>query len=133
MTLEQRMGLPMNRKQEEISELLRREISSIILHELSDPRMGFVTVTKVEPAPDLRSAKVYLSVLGEEAVCRRTLTGIRHAAGFIRSKVGRAVSLKSVPQLRFVRDDSAKRSVHISRLIADAVEDASPEEEPPDP
>jgi len=122
-----------SRRVERVSRLLREAISAVILSDLSDPRMGFVTVTKVESAPDLRSAKVYLSVLGEETVCSRTFAGIGHAAGFIRSKVGQAVALKNVPELHFIRDDSGKRSVRMSRLIADAVGEQASEEEPSDP
>jgi len=117
-----------SRRVERVSRLLKEAVSAVIINELSDPRMGFVTVTQVEPAPDLRSAKVHLSVLGEESVCTRTFAGIKHAAGFIRSKVGRAVALRNVPELHFVRDDSGKRSVRISRLIDEAVaEDTSVE------
>ena len=103
--------------------MLKQAISSILVSELSDPRMGFVTVVKVEPAGDLKSAKVYVSVLGDEAVCTRTMRAIGHAAGFIRRTVGSRVTLKNVPALKFVRDDSVKRSVRISRLIADVVND----------
>ncbi|HUU42927.1 MAG TPA: 30S ribosome-binding factor RbfA [Planctomycetota bacterium] len=113
-----------SRRSERFSRLLKETVSAILLRELSDPRMGFVTVTKVEPSRDLTFAKVYLSVLGEENVCRRTMQGIRHAAGFIRRRVGQEITLRTVPELRFVRDDSVKRALHISQLIDDAVADS---------
>jgi len=122
-----------SRRTQRFSRLLKEAISTIILNELSDPRMGFVTVTKIEPSPDLTSAKVYLSVLGEEGVCRRTMRGIRHAAGFIRRRVASTVKMRTVPELRFVHDESAKRSVHISRLISDAVKESEVDKESEDP
>lgn len=112
---------------------MKQAISSVLISELSDPRMGFVTVVKVEPSRDLKSAKVYVSVLGEEVVCTRTMRAIKHAAGFIRRTVGRQVTLKNIPLLEFVRDDSVKRSVRISRLIADVVSDEPDREESKDP
>ena len=111
-----------SRRAERVSRLLKQAISSVLLNELSDPRMGFVTVVKVEPASDLKSARVYVSVLGEEGVCNRTMRALTHAAGFIRRSIGHLVTLRSVPTLEFVRDDSVKRSVRISRIIADAVD-----------
>ena len=111
----------MSRRTERVAQLLKEALSEVLLREVCDPRMGFVTVTKVEPSRDLRSAKVFVSILGEETVCRRTMRGIRHAAGFIRGRVGQVVSLRINPELHFVRDDSPKRSVEISRLIAEAV------------
>ena len=121
-----------SRRVDRVSRLLKQAISSVLINELSDPRMGFVTVVKVEPSRDLKSAKVYVSVLGEEAVCTRTMRAITHAAGFIRRTVGRQVVLRNVPALKFVRDDSVKRSVHISRLIADVLPDEKPSEESED-
>jgi ribosome-binding factor A len=118
-----------SRRVERVSEVLKQAISEIITHELNDPRMGgsLVTVTRVEPSPDLKSAKVYVSVLGEEGVSRRTMQGLRSAAGFVRRSVGRLVTLRSVPTLQFVADDSIKRSIRISRIIADAL---APQEGP---
>lgn len=124
-----------SRRKERVSEALRQAVSKVIITELKDPRMGFVTVTKVEPSPDLTSAKVFVSVLGEPSVCRRTMQGLTSARGFIRRAVGQLVTMRSVPALRFVADDSVKRSIRISRLIADALgehqagpEDAGPED-----
>lgn len=122
-----------SRRTMRVSRLLKQAISSVLQSELSDPRMGFVTVVKVEPASDLKSAKVYVSVLGEEPVSNLTMRALTHAAGFVRRSVGRLVTLKNVPTLEFVRDDSVKRSVRISRIIADAVEQEQSPQEPEDP
>ena len=113
---------------ERVSRLLRQAISRVIIVELSDPRMGFVTVTRVDPAPDLKSARVFISILGEHGVVSRTMHGLHKARGFIQGCVGRLVELKNVPTLEFVEDDSVKRSIRLSRLIADAVEEEEPEE-----
>jgi len=118
-----------SRRQERTSRVLKEAISRVIIQEVSDPRMGFVTVTRVEPSPDLKFARVYVSVLGDDAVCRRTLRGLEHAAGFIQRTVGGLVALKNVPALRFVRDDSVKRSVRISRMLADARREEPSKEE----
>ena len=122
-----------SRRVERVSQLLKEVISGIILNEVNDPRMGFVTLTRVEPSPDLTSAKVFVSVLGAEGVCRSTMRAIEAAVPFIRRRVGAMVQLRVVPELHFVRDDSARRSVQISKLIADALEDSDVEKEPEDP
>jgi ribosome-binding factor A len=105
------------RRVERVGELLKQKISQVIIAEMSDPRMGFVTVTKVEAAPDLRSAKVYVSILGTEGERTRTLRGLRHAHGFIQRLIGEEIELRNVPALNFVEDPSVKRSIRISRLI----------------
>jgi ribosome-binding factor A len=107
---------------ERISEVLKQAVSKIIITELKDPRMGFVTVTKVEPSPDLKSAKVFVSVLGDSpSVERQTMKALASAAGYIRREAAEQVTLRAVPELRFVVDGSIKRSIRISKLIADAM------------
>ena len=121
-----------SRRLERTSRVLKEAISRVIIQEVSDPRMGFVTVTRVEPSPDLKSARVHVSVLGDDAVCRRTFKGLEHAAGFIQRSVVRLIVLRNIPALTFVRDDSIKRSVRISRILADArAEEPSKEEDEP--
>ena len=118
-----------SRRMERVSRLLKETISLVIQREVSDPRLGFVTVTRVETSPDLKSAKVYVSVLGDDAVISRTMKSLVHSAGFVRRSVGDSVSLRNVPRLNFVLDDSGKRSVEISRLIARAVGESSGRED----
>lgn len=111
-----------SRRMERISEVLKQAVSKIIITELKDPRMGFVTVTKVEPSPDLKSAKVFVSVLGDSpSVERQTMKALASAAGYIRREAAEQVTLRAVPELRFVVDGSIKRSIRISKLIADAM------------
>lgn len=117
-----------SRRKERVSRLLKETISQVIQREISDPRLGFVTITYVDPSPDLKSAKVYVSVLGEDGVISRTMKSLVHSAGFIRRSIGGSISLRSVPRLDFVLDESGKRSVEISRIIAEAVGETSDED-----
>ena len=105
------------RRQQRVAQELKQALGEILTQELTDPRLGFMTVTRVETSPDLRSAKVYVSVLGEDVDERRTLHGLEHARGHIQHSLGDKVVLRTTPVLRFVIDDSVKRSVRMSRLI----------------
>ena len=107
----------MNRKQEEISELLRREISSIVLRELRDPRIKFVTITRVEVASDYRSAKVYVTVRGPEAGLNRTLEALTHAKGHIQGLVADRIKLRHTPVLAFLEDRELLTALRVNRLI----------------
>ena len=108
-----------------MAQSLKQEISQIVLHELQDPRISFLTVTKVETTLDLRSAKVHVSVMGDETKQTLTLKGLQSAAPFIRQTVGRRVRLRYTPRLTFLLDDSVKKSVHMSKLIREALEEPS--------
>ena len=114
-----------SRRKERVSRLLKETISRVMQREISDPRLGFVTVTYVDLSPDLKSAKIYVSVLGEDGVISRTMKSLVHSAGFIRRSVANSVSLRSVPRLNFVLDESGKRSVEISRIIDEAAGETS--------
>ena len=105
------------RKQKEIAELLRREISSIVLHELSDPRTGFVTLTRVQVTGDYRSARVYVTVRGEEADVKKTLAALTHARGHIQALVAKRIKLRWTPVLEFVEDSELTEALRIDRLL----------------
>jgi len=100
-----------------VDEAVREVLSGAITQQVKDPRVGFVTVTAVETVPDLRRARVYVSVLGDEAVRRRSLQGLRSAHGILQSAVARELRLKHTPTLEFVYDDTAERGMRISELI----------------
>src|ERR671939_355456 len=85
--------------------------------ELKDPRIGFVTVTGVETSPDLRHAKVYVSVMGSERKREATLAGLQSSHGVLQSRVNRELRLKRTPQLTFEYDPTIERGVRLSRLI----------------
>jgi ribosome-binding factor A len=103
-----------------VNEALRQLLSEAVL-ELKDPRIGFVTVTGVETSPDLRQARVFVSVLGNERRRRRTLEGLAAAHGLLQARVARELRLKRTPQLRFEYDPSLERGVRITKLIDELV------------
>ena len=109
-----------SRRRRKVANLIRQVVSETIVSQLADPRVAFVTVTGVEVSPDLRFADVGLSVLGDEKQQEEALRGVRHAHGFIQERVAEALTTKFCPVLRFWVDDSVKRSVSISALIAKA-------------
>jgi ribosome-binding factor A len=100
-----------------VDEAMREVLSGAITTELKDPRVGFVTVTAVETSPDLRHARVYVSVLGEDVVRRRSLDGLRSAHGYLQKRVSGELRLKHTPTLDFVYDDTADRGERISELL----------------
>src|SRR5215207_8850557 len=100
-----------------INESLREVVGEAISTELQDPRIGFVTVTSVETAPDLRHARVYVSVLGSEEEREATLEGLAHSHGFLQHALGRELRMKRTPTLEFVHDDSIDRGFRIGEII----------------
>jgi ribosome-binding factor A len=100
-----------------------RQVLSEAVPELKDPRIGFVTVTGVETSPDLRHARVYVSVLGSERVREQTLAGLAAAHGPLQSRLGRELRLKRTPQLTFEYDPSVERGVRMSKLIDELAPD----------
>lgn len=107
----------MTTRQEKVEELLKVEINDIIRRELKDPRIGFITITDVEVTKDLRHAKVYLSVLGDEKAKEETLSVLQRAAGFIRGEFGRRAHLKVIPEITFKMDTSIEQGARIFELL----------------
>lgn len=100
-----------------VNQLIREEISHLLQRELKDPRLGFVTVTEVDVAKDLRTAKVYVSVLGTEQQWRDSLQALGSARGFIRSWLAPRLRLRAVPDLTFHPDRSMAHAAHIQALL----------------
>src|SRR4051812_24593728 len=100
-----------------VNEAMREVLSGAITSELKDPRVGFVTVTAVETSPDLRHARVYVSVLGNPGERRRSLKALEHAHGFLQRRVAGELRIKHTPQLQFVYDDTAERGMRIAELL----------------
>jgi ribosome-binding factor A len=100
-----------------VDEAVRSVLSDAITKDLKDPRVGFVTVTQVKTSPDLRHARVYVSVLGDEAARTATLEGLRSAHGFLQGKLAHELSLKHTPALVFDYDDSIDRGMRITELL----------------
>ena len=105
-----------------------REVLSESLLGLKDPRIGFVTITAVDTSPDLRHARVYVSVLGSERRRRSSLAGLSAAHGVLQAQVSRELRLKRTPQLAFEYDPSVEHGVRMSKLI----DELAPREPPPD-
>jgi ribosome-binding factor A len=100
-----------------VDEAVREVLSDAISLKVKDPRIGFVTVTAVETAPDLRRARVYVSVLGDEGARKRSLQGLRSAHGILQRAVAAELRLKHTPTLEFVYDDTSERGMRIAELI----------------
>lgn len=97
---------------------VQKELSNIIREEIKDPRIHPMTsVVTVEVAPDLKSCKAYISVLGNQQAQKDTLAGLRSAEGFIRNRLARTVNLRNTPEIRFILDQSIEYGVHMSKLI----------------
>jgi ribosome-binding factor A len=100
-----------------VDEAVREVLSDAITREMKDPRVGFVTVTDVDTSPDLRHARVYVSVLGTEGARQRSLDGLNNAHGFLQGRVARELRIKHTPTLEFVIDDTAERAARVARLL----------------
>ncbi len=97
---------------------VQRELSTIIAREIKDPRIAPMTsVTAVEVAPDLKTAKVYISVLGDETSKSDTIAGLKSASPFIRSCLAKSVNLRNTPELKFILDDSIEYGIKMSKII----------------
>jgi ribosome-binding factor A len=100
-----------------VNEAVRQVLSDAVTQDLKDPRIGFVTVTAVRTSPDLRHARVFVSVLGEQAERQATLDGLRSAHGFLQRRVAAELRLKHTPTLAFEYDESIDRGMRVSELI----------------
>ena len=100
-----------------VNEVIRQVLGDVIATDLKDPRIGFVTVTDVDTSPDLRTARVYFSVLGGESEREKALAGLRSSHGFLQGRIAAELRMKRTPTLTFHYDESVDRGVRISRLL----------------
>jgi ribosome-binding factor A len=100
-----------------VDEAVLAVLSAAISKDLQDPRVGFVTVTAVKTSPDLRHARVYVSVLGDQRAREESLAGLRSAHGFLQGAIATELSLKHTPELRFEYDQSVDRGMRITALL----------------
>lgn len=108
---------------------VQRVLAEIIRKEIKDPRIhSFTTVVAVEVAPDLKTCKVWISVLGDDQARKDTLAGLKSAEGFIKNKIAKEINLRNTPEIRFVMDDSIEYGVTMSKLIRDVNKDLPKEE-----
>ena len=115
-------------RHDKVSEALKQEISSIIHAELKDPRLGFITVTRIELTHDLRYAKIFFSVLGKEEDYKRTKEALDSASGFIRRLIAQRIRLRLVPEISFKEDRSAEYSIQIQEALDEVKKLSAPEE-----
>jgi ribosome-binding factor A len=99
-----------------VDELLKQEIAGFI-RDMKDPRVGFTTVMDVRTSPDLRHARVYVSVLGDEEVKQATVSALQGARGYLRARLGRDVTLKYLPELHFELDRTLEQAARIDALL----------------
>jgi len=111
-----------------VDEAMREVLSAALAHALKDPRVGFVTVTSVETTPDLRHARVYVSILGDDLAERQAcIAGLQSAHGFLQRRVASELRMKYTPQLTFVEDETARRAQRVEELLESATPPAAPE------
>jgi ribosome-binding factor A len=117
------------------AEAIREVVSMAILTDLRDPRVEGVTVTRVEVSPDMRQAKVHVSIMGDEAQQKLCLHGLRSAAGYLQSKISNRIDTRYTPKLSFELDEGVKKSLAISQLLRELLpgdKEASDEDAPSD-
>lgn len=105
------------KRADRVAAFIHEEISSMLLHDLKDPAVGFVTITKVRVTDDLRHAKIYYSVLGGDAKKNESAAALSRATGYIRTEVGRRLRIRNVPEIIFVFDDTTEYADRIEHLI----------------
>jgi ribosome-binding factor A len=108
-----------SQRTERVDELLRQEIGSIITRDVADPRVGFATITSVETTPDLRHAKVWISVIGQPAEREATVAALRRAMPFVRHELGTRLRIKRIPDLHVHLDDTAERGTRVLQLLSE--------------
>ncbi|MFO0895812.1 MAG: 30S ribosome-binding factor RbfA [Pirellulales bacterium] len=103
------------------AEAVREVVGMAILADLKDPRIQGVTVTRVEMTPDMRQARVYVSIMGDETRQRLTLHGLQSAAGYLQSKVAQRIDTRYTPRIEFLVDDGVKKSIEIARILREVL------------
>lgn len=117
-------------KNTRINAEVQKELSNIIRSEIKDPRIHpMTTVTQVEVAPDLKTCKAYISVLGDEEASKETLAGLKSAMPYIRRLLARNVNLRNTPEIRFIPDHSIEYGVNMTRMIEEVTKDLPKDEE----
>jgi ribosome-binding factor A len=117
----------MSQRTQRVDELLRQEIGTLLAKEVQDPRIGFVTITDVETSPDLRHAKVWVSVIGGKADRDEAVRGLQQAMGYVRHELGQRLRIKRIPELHVRLDDSAERGTRVLHLLNELEAGTDPE------
>ena len=107
-----------------LAEEFKKEISAIIKDEVNDPRVGFVSVVSVQVSADLRHAKVFVSVLGDDETVKESMTALKKAAGFVRREIAHRIDLRHTPEIEFHYDDSIIHGAKISQILREVIPEA---------
>jgi ribosome-binding factor A len=107
------------KRTERVGHLIQMELGQLILHRVKDPRLGFITITHVNVTPDLRSAAVFYSSLGDEKARKESQLALDKATGFLQKEIGVALELRYTPKLKFMYDDSIDRGLEIDKVLRD--------------
>ena len=102
---------------EKLQELIKQETGKMLLNDIKDPRIGFVTVTDVEMTGDLREAKIFVSIMGGDEQVKNSLEGLNSALGFVRREIGKRIRLRFTPEISFALDTSLDYGDHIQKLL----------------
>lgn len=114
------------RRRRQVASILQEELSLVIHREMKDPRLGFASITNIEISPDMRYAKVYVSVFGGVDEQAATIEALNHASGYIRRMVGPRLTLRYIPNFSFVLDSSMEYAERVARLLNDVQDDLEP-------
>lgn len=115
----------MSRRINRVEKACKEELSEILQREVKDPRVGFVTITKVKVTPDLRHAKVYVSIMGNEEEVENSIAGLESAKGYLRSHLGKHLRLKFLPELEFLRERIAEEALRLNEIMRQVKEDVA--------
>ena len=105
------------KRSEKVADLIRKEISEMLIRDLKDPRIGFITVTRVSVSDDCRSAKIYFSVMGSTEERERSTEGLNSAKGYVRRELGRRIQLRHTPDIVFQFDPSIEYAIHMEEVF----------------
>lgn len=120
----------MSKRLARLNEQLKREISALVRTQVRDPRVGLVTVTNVETAADLGSARVRVRIMGDDAERSETLAGLQAAAPFLRHSLGQILSIRHIPELRFSEDHSLEHALRIEQILSEVLPEEEDEDAP---
>jgi ribosome-binding factor A len=122
----------MPHRPEKVEHFIKEELSEIIRREVRDPRIGFVSITDVEMSVDLRHARIFVSVLGDEDAKAATMDGLRSALGYIRRELGSRLQLRYTPEITFKLDESIERGARVNKLLGDVAKESHAHPAPDD-
>lgn len=110
-------------RRERLGSEIGRETAEIIRRELRDPRLGMVSITKVEVSTDMRYARIFVSIFGDDKKRKLSMAGLRHATGFVQKELGRRIRMRVFPEVSFVLDESIDKAFKITKIIDDLAEE----------